>query len=92
MFIVYGVSNKYERTALVKAGYDIGERAWADHVELFGTTREALTLTAGGYHVVPERVPSRPGSPIPYDFPPGDAAYHNYAEMSNEVMAVTAAT
>jgi carboxypeptidase T len=87
VFVVYGVSDKYQRTALVKAGYDIGERAWADHVELFGTAREALALTAGGYHVVPERIPTPPGSPGPYDFPPADAAYHNYAEMVADVQA-----
>jgi len=91
VFVVYGVSDKYQRTALVKAGYDIGERAWADHVELFGTARQALALTASGYHVVPERIPTPPGSPIPYDFPPGDSAYHNYAEMVADVQAFAAA-
>ncbi len=90
-FVVYGVTNKYERSALVKAGYDIGERAWADHVELFGTTTQALALTASGYHVVPERVPARPWSPTPDDFPPGDEAYHNYAEMVADVQAFAAA-
>jgi carboxypeptidase T len=90
-FVVYGVSTKYERSALVKAGYDIGERAWADHVELFGTARQALALTASGYHVVPERLPARPWSPTPDDFPPGDEAYHNYAEMVADVQAFAAA-
>ena len=91
VFVIHGVTNKYQRTALVKAGYDIGERAWADHVELFGTARQALALTVSGYHVVPERVPTRPGSPIPYDFPPGDSAYHNYAEMVADVQAFAVA-
>ncbi len=91
VFVIHGVTNKYQRTALVKAGYDIGERAWADHVELFGTTRQALALTVSGYHVVPERAPTRPGSPVPYDFPPGDSAYHNYAEMVADVQAFAAA-
>jgi hypothetical protein len=90
-FVVYGVSTKYQRSALVKAGYDIGERAWADHVELFGTARQALALTVSGYHVVPERVPARPWSPTPHDFPPGDEAYHNYAEMVADVQAFAAA-
>src|SRR3954452_12869372 len=91
VFVIHGVTNKYQRTALVKAGYDIGEGAWADHVELFGTTRQALALTVSGYRVVPERVPTRPGSPVPYDFPPGDSAYHNYAEMVADVQAFAAA-
>src|SRR6478672_3135454 len=90
-YVVYGVSNKYQRSALVKAGFDIGERAWADHVELFGTPRQALSLTASGYHVVPERLRARTWSPTPDDFPPGDSAYHNYAEMVADVQAFAAA-
>jgi carboxypeptidase T len=90
-FIVYGVSNKYQRTALVKAGYDIGERAWANHVELFGTASQAIALTASGYNVVPERIPAHTWSPTPDDFPPGDSAYHNYAEMVADVQAFAAA-
>ena len=92
-FVVYGVSSKFQRSALVKAGYDIGEAAWADHVELFGTARQALALTASGYHVVPETIPTHPapGAPSPYDFPPDDSGYHNYDEMVADVQAFAAA-
>ena len=39
-FVVYGVYTKEQRSQLVAEGYDIGEAAWADHVELFGRPRD----------------------------------------------------
>src|SRR4051794_31282323 len=71
-FAVYGVSTREQRSELVSEGYDIGERAYANHVILYGTRPQALLLTMHGYRVVPQ---------TPDDFPPGDSAYHNYAEM-----------
>jgi carboxypeptidase T len=83
-FLVYGVSTREQRSELVSQGFDIGEGAWANHVELFGNYGQALALSTQGYRVVPE-------SPEPYDFPPGDGNYHNYAEMVADVQAFAGA-
>ena len=82
-FVVYGVYTKEQRSLLVSMGYDIGEAAWADHVELFATEKQALLLSLRGYQVVPKAEPD--------DFPPEDSNYHNYAEMVADVQAFAAA-
>ena len=75
-FTVYGVSTREQRSQLVSWGYDIGERAWPNHVMLYGNKAQALDLTVHGYRVVPQS---------PDDFPPPDSGYHNYAEMNAEI-------
>src|SRR4051812_16580320 len=80
-FVIHGIYTREQRSQLVREGYDIGERAWADHVELYGTRSQANLLVGRGLQV----------SPTPDDFPPPDAAYHNYAEMVADVQAVAAA-
>ena len=68
---------------LVAEGYDIGEAAWADHVELYGTDRQARALALRGLQVV---------QPLQVnDFPPEDSNYHNYAEMVADLEALAAA-
>src|ERR671923_1966752 len=62
-YTVYGVSTREQRSDLVAQGFDIGEKAWADHVMLYGTKAQALALTAYGYRVRPH---------APDDFPPYD--------------------
>jgi carboxypeptidase T len=84
-FEVYGVYTPEQRTQLVREGYDIGEAYWPDHVELYGTDDQALTLGLRGMQVVPKEIPE------PDDFPPEDSNYHNYTEMVAEVQAVAAA-
>jgi carboxypeptidase T len=81
-FAVYGVSTREQRSDLVSEGYDIGERAWPNHVILYGTKAQALLLTIHGYRIVPQ---------APDDFPPPDSGYHNYAEMVADVQAFAAA-
>jgi hypothetical protein len=81
-FLVYGVSTREQRSELVAQGFDIGERAWANHVELFGSYRQALALSVSGYRVIPE---------TPDDFPPPDSDYHNYAETVADLQAMAAA-
>lgn len=91
-FAVYGVSTREQRSDLVSEGYDIGEKAWPNHVVLYGTRTQALRLMVHGYRIVPQAVRQyATGSPTPDDFPPGDAAYHNYAEMVADVQAFAAA-
>jgi len=82
-FVVYGVYTRVQRSQLVSEGYDIGEAAWADHVELFGTEKQAQALALRGFQVVPKEEPD--------DFPPGDEGYHNYAEMVADLQDVAAA-
>ena len=82
-FVVHGVYTREQRSLLVSMGYDIGEAAWADHVELFATEKQALLLSLRGYQVVPQAEPD--------DFPPGDSGYHNYAETVADLQAVAAA-
>ncbi len=83
VFNVYGVYTKEQRSLLVSMGYDIGEAAWADHVELFATEKQALLLSLRGYQVIPKAEPD--------DFPPEDSNYHNYAEMVADIQAFAAA-
>src|SRR5262245_51148741 len=68
---------------LVSAGYDIGEAAWADHVELYGTPAQARALSFQGFRVAPSAAID--------EFPPGDEMYHTYAEMVAELQALAAA-
>jgi carboxypeptidase T len=83
VFDVYGVYTREQRSLLVSMGYDIGEAAWADHVELFATQKQALVLSLRGYQVVPKAEPD--------DFPPEDSGYHNYAEQVADIQAFAAA-
>jgi hypothetical protein len=88
------VSTREQRSDLVAEGYDIGERAWSNHVVLYGTKAQALALMIHAYRVVPQALPPGTppgGSPSPDDFPPGDSAYHNYGEMVADVQAFAAA-
>jgi len=81
-YTVYGVSTREQRSDLVAQGFDIGEKAWADHVMLYGSKAQALALSAYGYRVRPQ---------APDDFPPYDSGYHNYAEMVTDVQNFAAA-
>jgi carboxypeptidase T len=82
-FTVHGVYTREHRSMLVAEGYDIGEAAWADHVDLYGTDAQARALALRGFQVVqPAQV---------NDFPPEDSNYHNYAEMVGDLLALAAA-
>ena len=82
-FVVHGVYTREQRSQLVREGYDIGEAYWADHVELYGSERQAQALALRGFRVSPSMTPD--------DFPPADSNYHNYAEMVADIQAVAAA-
>jgi murein tripeptide amidase MpaA len=84
-FVINGIYTREQRSQLVSEGYDIGERYWADHVELYAPTWQARALAMRGFQVVPSAAPE------PDDFPPADSGYHNYAEMVKDVQAVAAA-
>ena len=82
-FVVHGVYTREQRSQLVREGYDIGEAYWPDHVELYGSAKQAQALAMRGYRVAPHVGPD--------DFPPADSNYHNYAEMVADMQAVAAA-
>jgi hypothetical protein len=82
-YVVHGVYTREQRSQLVSAGYDIGEAAWADHVELYGTGAQARQLALRGFQVAPSESVD--------EFPPGDEGYHTYQEMVDDLQALAAA-
>jgi hypothetical protein len=79
---VYRVDNvitREDRTAIAQTGAAIDE-VGANYVIVRATPEEASIISALGYPI--QRMVST------QDFPPADAAYHNYAELSDEVLAV----
>jgi hypothetical protein len=90
-FAVHGVYTREQRSMLVAEGYDIGEAAWADHVELFGTAQQARRLALRGFRVTSKPLAPIGGFAIPDDFPPGFQNYHNYVEMTADLEALAAA-
>jgi murein tripeptide amidase MpaA len=82
-FVVHGVYTREQRSMLVAEGYDIGEAAYADHVDLYGTDKQARGLALRGFQV---------SQPMQIDdFPPEDSNYHNYQEMVADLQALAAA-
>ena len=73
------VINREDRTAIAQTGASIDE-VGANYVIVSATPQEASAIAALGYPIQP--VVS------PLNFPPADAAYHNYAEMSDDILAV----
>ena len=76
-FVVHGVYTREQRSMLVTEGYDIGEAAWADHVELFGTAQQARRLALRGFRVTSKPLAPTGGFAMPDDFPPGFQNYHH---------------
>ena len=72
-----------ERTALLRAGFDIARvDVQAGYVVLFATTDEWSALQRGGWPILDVR---------PLAFPPRDARYHDYAETVAEIQAIARA-
>ena len=82
-YVVHGVYTREQRSLLVAEGYDIGEAAYADHVDLYANKWQARGLALRGLRVVgPKEVD---------DFPPEDSNYHNYQEMVADLEALAGA-
>jgi carboxypeptidase T len=82
-YVVHGVYTPEQRSMLVAEGYDIGEAAYVDHVDLYANKWQARGLALRGLRVVgPKEVD---------DFPPEDSNYHNYQEMVDDLQALAAA-
>ena len=76
VYRVDNVINREDRTAIAQTGASIDEIG-KHYVIVSATPQEASAIAALGYPI--EQLVS------PLDFPPADAAYHNYAEMSDEI-------
>ncbi len=76
---VGGVYTREDRTAIARTGAAI-EDVGADYVNIVAIPQEVRRIRRLGYVV--EEVA------MILDFPPADAAYHNYTEMSNDIQAV----
>jgi carboxypeptidase T len=79
LYRVGSVTTKEDRTAIAQTGADI-EEIGEDYVTVRATPQEVKLIHALGYPVG--------GAMQPLDFPPADSAYHNYAEMSAEILQV----
>jgi carboxypeptidase T len=73
------VSTKEARTAIARTGAGIDE-VGPDYVLITATPQEVQQIRALGYTV--EAIVR------PMDFTPADSAYHNYTEMSDEILQV----
>jgi hypothetical protein len=79
---ITGVVSREQRSAIAASGAAIDGVA-AGWVDITATPADVQRLAALGF--------SARALPAPSDFPPADAAYHNYAEMVAEIQAVAAA-
>ena len=80
VFRVDNVASREDRTAIAQTGAAIDEIG-PNYVIVRATPEEARAIGALGY---PIQVMAST-----LDFPPADGAYHNYAEMSDDILAVT---
>src|SRR5512139_1250823 len=79
IYRVDNVVSREDRTAIAQTGASIDE-VGANYVIVSATPREARAIAALGYPIQ-EMLGA-------LDFPPADAAYHNYTEMSDDILAV----
>lgn len=79
IYRVNNVASREDRTAVARTGAAINDIG-ADYVIIEATPQEANAIAALGYSIEPVMAP--------LDFPPADSAYHNYTEMSDEILAV----
>jgi len=79
---VGNVTTREDRTAITQTGADIIE-VGADYVIVNATLKEEKQIARLGYPILQITRAQ--------DFPPTDAAYHNYAEMVAEIQQVAAA-
>jgi carboxypeptidase T len=79
VYRVENVVSREDRTAIAQTGASIDEIG-ASYVIVSATPEEAGAITKLGYAI-------QPAASLE-DFPPTDEAYHNYAEMSDEILTV----
>ena len=82
VYRVENVVSREDRTAIAQTGASIDEIG-ATYVIVSATPEEAGAIAKLGYAI-------QPAAGLE-NFPPADEAYHNYAEMSDEILAVATA-
>ncbi|WP_084958511.1 M14 family zinc carboxypeptidase [Thermoactinospora rubra] len=86
---VEGPADARQRSAVAATGAAIDEVAETS-VVVTATPEEVAAIRKLGYRVSELPRLSRPGAE-PFDFPPGDSGYHNYAEMNADINALVSA-
>lgn len=79
--VVFATTNARERTALVQRGIPVDGLSGENAVSIMTAAELAAARRAG----------LQPLTVTPLDFPPADAAYHNYAELNAELATVATA-
>lgn len=90
-YLVSGVETREQRSAIAGTGAAIDEvRAASVVVRALPSERDAIV--ALGFRVEPYKAPvPAPSAGETFQFPPGDEAYHDYAETVAEIDAMVAA-
>jgi hypothetical protein len=81
-YIVRGIATKEQRSVIAAIGAGIEEEG-ADYVLVRATPTEIKQIRKLGYVVE-----DPPQLAVPLAFPSADSGYHDYAEMSSEILAV----
>jgi hypothetical protein len=79
-YLVDGVRTSDERTAVAGTGAAIDE-VDDGTVLVTATPTEAQSIRRRGFRVTRLTLPASAPGARPYDFPPADSGYHNYAEQ-----------
>ncbi|MCA2221466.1 M14 family zinc carboxypeptidase [Nonomuraea aurantiaca] len=88
---VEGPANAQQRSAVAATGAAIDEVA-SGSVLITATTAEVDAIRRLGYRISEVPRPLSPSGGVgPFDFPPADSGYHNYAEANADINALVAA-
>ncbi|MFI6601932.1 M14 family zinc carboxypeptidase [Nonomuraea sp. NPDC050536] len=88
---VQGPADARQRSAVAATGAAI-EEVTKDSVLVTATEAEVAAIKRLGFRVAEVPRPLSPSADVtPFDFPPADSGYHNYAEMTADVNALVAA-
>ncbi|HEY2948001.1 MAG TPA: M14 family metallopeptidase, partial [Micromonosporaceae bacterium] len=88
-YVVDGVRTLPQRSQVAGTGAAISESGHGSLV-ITATPEEVRKIRALGYRVTAMKPPSKAGV-RPFDFPPDDSLYHNYAEVVAEIDQAVAA-
>src|SRR6266545_4965378 len=90
-FSVLNVTSVAQRNAIAGTGAAINGPE-DSRLMITATAEEVRRIESLGFKVLKEEAPAASTQDVtPFDFPPADSAYHNYAEMTSEIDAVIAA-
>ncbi|GGM37520.1 carboxypeptidase T [Longimycelium tulufanense] len=84
VYTVHGTPTPWDRTAVARTGVDV-LGVGGDRMTVIATPGQVAAVRALGHRVeFVESLPSEggPTGPTTFDFPPQDANYHNYSEMT----------